>query len=221
MGTGSVSFTLGGNDKCYTESDCGLILKSMFTRENGPVMNSLVILDEIDKANYTTKSDSDVSGVLAEILEKNNSKHFVDNFFGVEVDASNINYIALANDITNLPDYVLSRFPVKIKIRPYTEEELKTVVLDNQYEQWITTNNINKELIPQNLTDQTRDLIASCSHNHPREVENVLSEIAKMTLRFNENRYYADFVPTDSERQKLINKFNNYQPEESHMGFKM
>lgn len=221
MGTGSVAFTLGGNDKGYTESDCGSILKSMFSNGDGPVMNPLVILDEIDKANYTNKNDSDLSGILAEILEKNNAKHFVDNFFGVEVDASNINYIALANDITKLPDFVLSRFPIKIKIRPYTEEELKTVVLDNQYEQWININNINKELVPAKLIKQTRNLIAKCSHNHPREVDNVLSEIAKMTLRFRDDKYFADFEPSDSERQKLINKFSKYQVEESHMGFKM
>ena len=220
MGTGNACIGLSGIDKKYTPSDCGTILKSMFSRGLGPIINPLIILDELDKANFSDRSDMDFSGTCAELLEKNNAKHFTDNFFEVDVDASRINYIALANDISKIPDFILSRFPVKIHIRQYTPEELKATVIDNQYNDWISKNNMNRSKIPQVLDDSTKDLIIECSHNHPREIDNVISEIAKLTVRKNQEDIYADFLPTEAERTKLQNMFKPETAECRHMGFR-
>lgn len=218
MGSGSVNFTLTGNDKGFSKSDCGCIIKSMFSRGKGPIMNPLIILDEIDKANFSNREDSDFSGVFAELLEKNNAKHFKDNFFAVEVDASHINYIAIANDISKIPDYILSRFPVKLKIRQYTPKEIKTVVLDNIYEQWIEDNNFNKDLLPEYIPDSTRELISECCNNQPRNIPAILSQIANYTYKEYNGKSYIDLITTNSISDKIRNsfKYNNHS-----IGFKM
>lgn len=218
MGAGNVTFTLTGDDKGFSKSDCGTILKSMFSRGKGPVMNPLIILDEIDKTNFSDRENFDFSGVFAELLEKNNAKHFKDNFFAVEVDASHINYIAIANDISKLPDYILSRFPVKLKIRQYTPKEIKTVVLDNIYEQWIEDNNFNKDLLPEYIPDSTRELISECCNNQPRNIPAILSQIASYTYKMDNDKSYIDLITTNSISDKIRNsfKYNNHS-----IGFKM
>lgn len=221
MGNGNVCFTLTGSDKNYTPSDCGSILKSMFSRGEGPVLNPFIIFDELDKANFIDRRDTDFSGFFAELLEKNNAKHFVDNFFQVEVDASNINYIALANDISKIPDFILSRFPVKIEIQPYTEEELKSNVLDNLYKEWIKENNIKENCVPESLENQTRDLILECCHNQTREIDNVLTEIAKATIRIKDNLIVADFKPTEAECIELKKLFCTEKQRTERLGFRI
>ncbi|MBO5825543.1 MAG: AAA family ATPase [Treponema sp.] len=222
MGSGSVNFTLTGNDKGFSKSDCGCIIKSMFSRGKGPIMNPLIILDEIDKANFSNREDSDFSGVFAELLEKNNAKHFKDNFFGVEVDASHINYIAIANDISKIPDYILSRFPVKLKIRQYTPKEIKTVVLDNIYEQWIEDNNFDEDLLPKYIPDSTRELISECCNNQPRNIPAILSQIANYTYKEYNGKSYIDFLTTKSIADKIRNLFNNNgETQKNPIGFKM
>ena len=218
MGAGNVTFTLTGDDKGFSKSDCGTILKSMFSRGKGPVMNPLIILDEIDKTNFSDRENFDFSGVFAELLEKNNAKHFKDNFFAVEVDASHINYIAIANDISKIPDYILSRFPVKLKIRQYTPKEIKTVVLDNIYEQWIEDNNFNKNLLPEYIPDSTRELISECCNNQPRNIPAILSQIASYTYKMDNDKSYVDLITTNSISDKIRNsfKYNNHS-----IGFKM
>lgn len=218
MGAGNVTFTLTGDDKGFSKSDCGTILKSMFSRGKGPVMNPLIILDEIDKTNFSDRENFDFSGVFAELLEKNNAKHFKDNFFAVEVDASHINYIAIANDISKIPDYILSRFPVKLKIRQYTPKEIKTVVLDNIYEQWIEENNFNKDLLPKYIPDSTRELISECCNNQPRNIPAILSQIASYTYKMDNDKSYVDLITTNSISDKIRNsfKYNNHS-----IGFKM
>ena len=220
MGNGNSCIALSGSDKKYSPSDCGTILKSMMSRGSGPIGNPLVILDELDKTNFTDRGDSDFSGTFAELLEKNNAKHFTDNFFEVDVDASRINYIATANDISKIPDFILSRFPIKIKIRQYTPEELKSTVIINQYNDWINKNCMDRAKLPQTIEESTKDLIIECSHNHPREIENVLTEIAKLTVREDHSVPYADFKPTEDERHKLMNMFQPETIECHRMGFR-
>lgn len=218
MGAGNVTFTLTGDDKGFSKSDCGTILKSMFSRGKGPVMNPLIILDEIDKTNFSDRENFDFSGVFAELLEKNNAKHFKDNFFAVEVDASHINYIAIANDISKIPDYILSRFPVKLKIRQYTPKEIKTVVLDNIYQQWIEDNNFDEDLLPKYIPDSTRELISECCNNQPRNIPAILSQIASYTYKMDNDKSYVDLITTNSISDKIRNsfKYNNHS-----IGFKM
>lgn len=183
LGNGSVNFTLMGDDKGYDKSDCGDILRSMFKKDDAPIANPLVILDEIDKVSYSSGLASDFSGTFSILLEKNNAKYFSDNFFKVEVDASNINYIAIANDISGIPEHVLSRFPIKIFVRDYTEEEIETIVLDNQYREWIDKNKICVNAVPPVIPKKTRKLIFECSHGHPREVPAVLTRIAVKSIK--------------------------------------
>jgi len=221
LGNGSVNFTLMGNDKGYNKSECGDILRSMFKKEDRPVPNPLVILDELDKAAYGSGKEIDFSGTFSILLEKNNAKKFSDNFFKVEVDASHINYIAIANDISKIPAHILSRFPIKLHIRNYTEEELKEVVFDNQYKSWIKNNCINPKQLPGKLTPVAKNLVFECSEGHPRNVEAVFSKIASETVINNENGYYATFQPSFDQYNLILSMFRKEETKSSRIGFSL
>lgn len=204
LGNGSVNFTLMGGDKGYDKSECGDILRSMFKVEDAPIANPLVVLDEIDKICYSGGTDRDFSGTFSILLEKNNAKYFSDNFFKVEVDASNINYIAIANDISGIPAHVLSRFPTKIFVRDYTEEEIETVVLNNQYKEWLDRNKISNDSVPPSIPERTRKLIFECSHGHPREVPAVLAKIVEKSIKDS----FASLTLPEKEENEIRLLFN-------------
>lgn len=209
LGSGSVNFTLTGNDKGYEKSNCGDILRSLFKKDGHPIANPLVILDEIDKADYGWGGDRDLSGTFSVLLEKNNAKHFADNFFKVEVDASHINYIAIANDISKIPAHILSRFPIKLDIRNYTKEEIKSVVIENQYKNWISDNSINSKLVPEHIPEKTKELIFELSHGRPREVPSVLSQIAAKSICKTNESVYASFSPDENNTRELRKLFES------------
>ncbi|WP_294428042.1 AAA family ATPase [uncultured Treponema sp.] len=209
LGSGSVNFTLTGGDKGYDKSNCGDILRSLFKKDGHPIANPLVILDEIDKADYGYGGDRDLSGAFSVLLEKNNAKHFADNFFKVEVDASHINYIAIANDISKIPAHILSRFPIKLNIRNYTKEEIKSVVIENQYKDWITDNSINTKLVPEHIPEKTKELIFELSHGRPREVPSVLSQIAAKSICQKNECVIASFSLDENNTRELRKLFES------------
>lgn len=208
LGSGGVNFALTGEDKGYVQSGCGDVLRSMFSRNGQPIANPLFILDEIDKGEYGTGHDRDLSGAFSVLLEPNNAKHFSDNFFKVEVDASHINYIAIANDISRIPSHVLSRFPIKLQIRNYTEDEIKNVVLKNIYKEWIEVNSYDLDRLPKEIPEQTKSLIYELSHGHPREIPAVLSRIASKSIYKNKQGLScSNFILKNSAIEELKKEF--------------
>ena len=222
LGSGGVNFALTGEDKGYSQSGCGDVLRSMFVRDCGqPVANPLFILDEIDKGEYGTGHDRDLSGAFSVLLEPNNAKHFSDHFFKVEVDASHINYIAIANDINKIPSHVLSRFPIKLHVRNYTKDEIENVVLQNQYEKWLKDNSYNPARMSREIPDVTKSLIYELSHGQPREVPAVLSSIAEKSICKNgKGEIYVNFFLNESKVKELKQMFEqNPSENRKRIGF--
>ena len=96
--------------------------------DNKPVKNPIIHFDELDKIHQDEKYS--IETIFYSILEKNTAKQFRDNFFGVDVDASGINYIFTANSLKTVPVPIVNRLKI-FHIPDYTEEQFKTSVLDN------------------------------------------------------------------------------------------
>lgn len=73
----------------------------------GTTAQPIILLDELDK--LVTHRDEKPFNTLLTVLEPENSRALVDEFVRVEFDLSGAIFIATANDIGALPDFILDR----------------------------------------------------------------------------------------------------------------
>lgn len=77
---------------------------------NGDYANPVIVVDEIDKAGGDTQYDP--LGSLYTLLEHDTATEFVDEFAEVPIDASEVVWIATANDANTIPSPILNRMNV-------------------------------------------------------------------------------------------------------------
>ncbi len=77
---------------------------------NGDYANPVIVVDEIDKASGDSQYDP--LGSLYTLLEHDTACDFVDEFAEVPIDASEVVWIATANDARGIPEPILNRMNV-------------------------------------------------------------------------------------------------------------
>jgi MoxR-like ATPase len=96
--------------------------------------NPVILLDEVDKTGRYSSS-RDVVTVLAEVLDVGQSVRFSDQFLaGIPVDLSKAFFVATANDITLVPQFLLDRCRV-VEVPLYGEEDRRIIIRDYIAEQ--------------------------------------------------------------------------------------
>ena len=94
-----------GSDRCWGNTSHGALFDLICLGEHA---NPIVILDEIDKVS--NRSNYDPLGPLHTLLEPSTSIHARDISVDFEFDASQVTWIATANDARWIPAPLLSRF---------------------------------------------------------------------------------------------------------------
>ncbi len=184
LGNDVPSFSCVGSDPTYVDAKHGLILESMFADDDGhPVKNPIVHFDELDKIDSSSKYT--IETIFYSILEKSTAKNFKDNFFGVEVDASGINYIFTANSLETIPKPILNRLRI-FEIPDYTEDQLRDVVIDNFYQNWLKNNCLKKDCFPEVLSDEIKDKIINLCHCDTRSINDAFTELFAKTMRIDD-----------------------------------
>jgi ATP-dependent Lon protease len=89
-----------------------------------------MILDELDKAE--AGADQSIPDVLLNLLEPRTARSFTDEALDWPVDASNMLWITMANDLRKVSDPLLSRFSV-IEVREPTREEMIDAIIPEIY----------------------------------------------------------------------------------------
>jgi ATP-dependent Lon protease len=147
-----------GHRRTYVGALPGRIVRAI--SEAGS-MNPVVLLDEIDKVGSDYRGDP--TAALLEVLDPAQNHTFRDHYLEVELDLSDVVFLATANVIDSIPAPLLDRMEL-VTLDGYTEDEKVTIARDHLLPRQLERAGLGADEVT--LTDDTLRLMAG---EHTRE----------------------------------------------------
>ncbi len=166
-----------GHRKTYVGAMPGRIVEAM---RNAKTFNPVILLDEIDKVG--DRNHGELTSALLEVLDPEQNKAFRDHYVELDLDLSNVMFIATANDLENISSPLRDRMEI-IEVKSYTEEEKFQIAKRHLIPKQIGLNGLNKSQIK--FTDSAiRTIIADyTAEAGVRTLERKIASLCRKTAK--------------------------------------
>jgi len=175
-----------GFRRTYVGAQPGRIARAM--KEAGS-MNPVLLLDEVDKIGADWRGDP--SAALLEVLDPAQNHTFRDHYLEVDLDLSDVLFIATANVLDTVPAPLLDRMEI-IRLDGYTEAEKVAIARDHLLRRQIEANGLRPDevVFPDDALEQV-----VAEYTREAGVRGLEREIGKV-LRKTATKVAGGTVPT-------------------------
>jgi ATP-dependent Lon protease len=163
-----------GHRRTYVGARPGRIARALTEAET---MNPVFLLDEMDKVGNDWRGDP--SSALLEVLDPAQNHTFRDNYLEVDLDLSDVLFIATANIVETIPGPLLDRTEV-IRLDGYTDAEKVEIARDHLLPRQLRAAGLEPEEL-----EVTEPALAAIVDRYTREagVRNLERELGKLSRK--------------------------------------
>ena len=160
-----------GHRKTYVGAMPGRIVSALIKAGK---RNPLMLLDEIDK--MTRDSHGDPASAMMEVLDSEQNKSFRDHFVEINVDLSDVIFIATANSLDTIPRPLLDRMEI-IELKSYSMQEKLSIAKHHLIPKQLQKHGLTKKQLK--ISDPALRAVIN-SYTHEAGVRNLERQIASL-----------------------------------------
>jgi ATP-dependent Lon protease len=189
-----------GHRRTYVGARPGRLVRAM---TEAKTMNPVVLLDEIDKVGNDWRGDP--SAALLEVLDPAQNHSFRDHYLEVDLDLSDVIFIATANQLDTIPGPLLDRMEI-VSLDGYTEDEKVAIARDHLLARQLERAGIKADEVTITEPALRRIVRAHTREAGVRSLERALAKVLRKVAAKVAERTGAPVVVDDTEVADLLGR---------------
>jgi ATP-dependent Lon protease len=195
-----------GHRRTYIGAMPGRLVRAL--RDAG-TMNPVIMLDEVDKVGADWRGDP--SAALLEVLDPAQNHSFRDHYLDLELDLSDVLFIATANVADTIPGPLLDRMEV-IRFDGYTTSEKVAIARGYLWPRQLERNGLRAEEVE--VSDETLELVTTeyTREAGVRQLERDLGTVLRKTAtKIASGTHPAPIAITTDEVREALGRQRHFQ----------